>query len=182
MVKLRKQGWYVHCGSSCDEYLSIRVAPWVESVGIIGVWGYWCNMSLALWFVGVKSRDSGRRRRWRSCGFIPMDQKRRRMSTKYLPSDWRSKITSYAGLGFRVYVVEPQDRPAWQFMDFAGFGPQNPAAQFWRESNTTRGVIGKDASRWSNFMKTTCPSDQNSKSWSSSSLVEWIGYMYLGVV
>jgi hypothetical protein len=81
-----------------------------------------------------------------------------------------------------VSRVEPQNHPAQQFIGFSRFGPQNPVAQFRRELEVTWCVIEEVASKQSNFMKTVCPSDQNSKCWSISPLAEGIWYMYLGVV
>jgi hypothetical protein len=45
------------------------------------------------------------------------------------------RYTTYDGL-----VVEPQNHPALWMADFAEFGPQNSAVQFWLESETTHGI------------------------------------------
>jgi hypothetical protein len=49
--------------------------------------------------------------------------------------------------------------------------------RFWMEPVATRGVIAEGASRWSNSVWTTWPSDQKPRSWSISPPVEWIGSM-----
>lgn len=43
---------------------------------VVWISRYMCvrNMSLSLWYACVKFKDRGRRRRWRSCEFIPLDQ------------------------------------------------------------------------------------------------------------
>jgi hypothetical protein len=45
-----------------------------------------------------------------------------------------------------VSVVEPQNHLAQQFAGFIGFGLQNSAIRFQRESNTAHDVITKGAS------------------------------------
>jgi hypothetical protein len=66
----------------CDEWLSTSVASLVQSGGLSGAWVCCFNMSLEFWCTCVESGDGGRRRRWRSCRFTPMDQERWRTSAK----------------------------------------------------------------------------------------------------
>jgi hypothetical protein len=40
-----------------------------------------------------------------------------------------------------------QNHLALHFTSFAGFGPQNPAVQFWQESEVSCGIIAEGVSR-----------------------------------
>jgi hypothetical protein len=79
-------------------------------------------------------------------------------------------------------VVEPQNHPVLLMVGFIKFGPQNLAVQFLRESEAGHDVIGKGASRRSNFVWSMCPLDAYPRSWLILPLVMWTSSMYLGVV
>jgi hypothetical protein len=89
----------------------------------------------------------------------------------------RMEYTTHGGL-----VVEPQNHPALRSAGFTELKPQYSAVLFRQESEVTRGVIAKDPSSRSNFVKRVWPSDEKPRSWSILSLPEWIGFMYLWVV
>jgi hypothetical protein len=61
-------------------------------------WGvsYVCaTMSIGLWCACVEHRDSGRRWRWRSCGFVLIDQERWRTSDGTWPKDQSWRVASH---------------------------------------------------------------------------------------
>lgn len=52
------------------------------------------DLSRGLCGAGVESKDDGWRWRLRSCGFVLMDQERRRTCDVFRPRDWRSQVTN----------------------------------------------------------------------------------------
>jgi hypothetical protein len=102
-------------------------------------------------------------------------------------TDWPDTCPGHGGhvwstLPMVVLVVEHQKHPTLLFAIFVGFGPQNSAVWFWRESKVAHGVIVKGASRQSNFMRNVWSLDRYSRSWSILPLARWMNSMYLGVV
>jgi hypothetical protein len=51
----------------------------------------------SLWCVGMEHRDDGRRRRWRSCGLMPMDRERWRTSARTWLRDRSRWVTCRGG-------------------------------------------------------------------------------------
>jgi hypothetical protein len=54
-------------------------------------------MSVGLWCASVEHRDGGRRRRWSSCGFVPMDREWRRTSARTWLRDQSHRVTRRGG-------------------------------------------------------------------------------------
>jgi hypothetical protein len=103
-----------HQGGDCehkvDLFLVVRVDDGWLSTWVVLWLSRWtnhkmscvlCDMSLSLWCVGVEHKDGGRYRRWRSCGFMPMDRERWKTSARIWPIDHRSRMTSCGGWHLR---------------------------------------------------------------------------------
>jgi hypothetical protein len=90
---------------------------------------YMCcaTMSLGSWCAGVEHRYGGRQRRWRSCGFVPMN--RRRMSVGTWPRDQRGRVTSRDGWHLGHARAQGRDR-ADHVAD---------AIEYWRDTCPGRG-------------------------------------------
>jgi hypothetical protein len=95
----RSLGYNFGSGIIIPEQNPTRCHPYSGVVSrLTRVWDYACATMLAsLWCADVEHRDGGQRRRWRSCGFVSMDQERWRTSAGTWPRDQGRRVTSRGG-------------------------------------------------------------------------------------
>jgi hypothetical protein len=108
-------------------------------------------MSLGLWCAGVEHRYSGRRWRWRSNGFMPMDSERRRTSAGTWLRNWRSRVTSHSGwhLGHaHAWARGKADRVAGAVEDWRDRGPGCEGAHMWCYSRRFQRLSLKTTNCW----------------------------------
>jgi hypothetical protein len=99
-----------HQGGNCEHKVNLSFVvriddEWLSTDSISGWVVDWpghetkccATMSVGLWCAGVEHRCGGRRRRWRSCGFVPIEWEWWRTSAGTWPRGQSHRVTSLGG-------------------------------------------------------------------------------------